>query len=267
MTESSDAGGSRRARRADARAPRRRATFFSVVGELFITVGVLALLFVAWQLWIGDWIGAAQKNAVGESISEQWAQAYATSTPSSPAPSESPTPQKTTAPTTKPVVIDEPKDAEVFGVMYIPRFGKDYHVPMAGGVSRPRTLDPIGIGHYPGTPMPGAKGNVALAAHRTTYGKPFNQIAELRLNDPIIIETEAGWYVYRFRTLEYVKPDAVDVLLPVPQEHDVKADGRYLTMTSCSPMYYKSERIVAYSVFESFTARADGPPDVMKGRK
>jgi len=87
------------------------------------------------------------------------------------------------------------------------------------------------------------------------------------VNDPIVIETKAGWYTYRFRNLEYVKPDAVDVLLPVPQEQDVHADGRYLTMTSCSPMYFKSERIVAYSVFESFTPRADGRPSVLKGVK
>jgi len=238
-----------------------------VLGELFITAGVLALLFVAWQLWIGDWIGAAQKNAEGSSISEQWASEFAASpTPTvTPSPTASATPEPTK--TAEPVIIPEAKNGAVFGVMYIPRFGKDYQVPMAGGVSRPITLDPIGIGHYPGTPMPGAVGNVSLAAHRTTYGKPFNKIAKLRLDDPIIIETKAGWYVYRFRNLEYVKPGAVDVLLPVPQEEGVKADGRYLTMTSCSPMYWKTERIVAYSVFESFTPRADGPPDVLKGVK
>ncbi|MBN9170067.1 MAG: class E sortase, partial [Microbacterium sp.] len=76
----------------------------------------------------------------------------------------------------------------------------------------------------------------------------------------IVIETPQGWYTYRFRTLEYVKPDAVDVLLPVPQESGLSADGRYLTMTSCSPMYSKAERIVAYSSFESFTPRAAGAP-------
>lgn len=270
MTESPDSGDLRRARRGRAAARRRPATFFGVVGEILITVGVLTLLFVAWQLWIGDWIGAAQKNAAGQSISEQWAREFATSAPDeSAAPSQTPDAAASPNPhhSAKPVILKEPKDAQVFGVMYIPRFGKDYNVPMAGGVTRARTLDPIGIGHYPGTPMPGATGNVALAAHRTTFGKPFNQIAKLRLNDPIIIETKAGWYVYRFRNLEYVKPDAIDVLNPVPQEDHVAADGKYLTMTSCSPMYYKSERIVAYSVFESFTPRADGPPSVLKGVK
>ena len=52
---------------------------------------------------------------------------------------------------------------------------------MAGGVTRARTLDPIGIGHYPGTKMPGEVGNFAVAAHRTTWGKPFNRIAELHV--------------------------------------------------------------------------------------
>ncbi|WEG08983.1 class E sortase [Microbacterium horticulturae] len=266
MTHLADAGQSRRARRAKSRA-RSGATFIGVLGELFLTVGVLALLFVAWQLWIGDWIGAAQKNAVGSSISQQWAAEFDTPPASTPTATPDPTVSATPDPAAEPVILPEAKNGKVFGVMYIPRFGKDYQVPMAGGVTRPVTLDPIGIGHYPGTPMPGAKGNVSLAAHRTTYGKPFNKIAKLRLNDPIIIETKAGWYVYRFRNLEYVKPSAVDVLLPVPQEKDVKADGRYLTMTSCSPMYWKSERIVAYSVFESFTPRADGPPDVLEGVK
>ena len=65
--------------------------------------------------------------------------------------------------------------------------------------------------------MPGEVGNFAVAAHRTTYGKPFNRIAELHVNDAIVVETADGWYTYRFRTLEYVTPDEVEVLLPVPQ--------------------------------------------------
>src|SRR5487761_2787659 len=28
----------------------------------------------------------------------------------------------------------------------------------------------LGPGHYPGTPLPGEKGNVAIAGHRTTWG-------------------------------------------------------------------------------------------------
>ena len=35
---------------------------------------------------------------------------------------------------------------------------------------------------------------------------------------------------------------------------------RYITMTSCSPMYAMTERIVGYGLFESFTPRAAGEP-------
>lgn len=231
--------------------PRRRATVVGVLGELLITAGVIVLLYVVWQLWVGDLIYGAERNATGQQLSQEWAQAY----PSTNDPDE---PEQPTA--VDPVIRPEPSDAERFGVMHIPRFGSDYAVPMAGGVSRARTLDPIGIGHYPGTSMPGEPGNFAVAAHRTTWGKPFNRIAELRVGDPIVVETPDGWYTYRFRTLEYVRPDQVDVLLPVPRQADVPAGTAYITMTSCSPMYSMTERIVAYGVFESFTPRSAGAP-------
>ena len=36
-----------------------------------------------------------------------------------------------------------------------------------------------GPGHYPGTPLPGEPGNVAIAGHRTTYLHPFYNLNEL----------------------------------------------------------------------------------------
>lgn len=230
-----------------------------MLGELLITLGVVALLFVAWQLWIGDWIIAAEHDAVGNSLSQDWA-ASASPSPSPSASADAPADTTRPAVTVDPVVMAQPGDGQVFAVMHVPRFGSNYAVRMAGGVTRPKTLDPIGIGHYPGTAMPGETGNMAVAAHRTTFGKPFNLIATLHVGDAIVMETPQGWYTYRFRTLEYVKPDAVEVLLPVPQQVGVAADGKYLTMTSCSPMFSKAERIVAYSTFESFTPRSAGAP-------
>ncbi|MDT0182567.1 class E sortase [Microbacterium sp. ARD31] len=246
----------RSARRAEGSPPRRRVSVVGVFGELLITAGVLVFLYVGWQLWLGDVIYGAQANAEGAELSETWAEQYE---PTEPAPSA--TPDDTADPAAvEPVVLPEPQGTEDFAVMRVPRFGDDYAVTMAGGVTRAGTLDRARIGHYPGSKMPGEVGNFAVAAHRTTYGAPFNRIAELRVGDAIVVETEAGWYTYRFRTLEYVTPDEVEVLLPVPQEMDAPAGTRYLTMTSCSPLYSLAERIVAYSVFESFTPRSDGPP-------
>jgi len=226
-----------------------------VIGELLITAGVVALLYVSWQMWIGDIIIGSERSAEARELSEEWQQQYE-ATPL-PAPTASATGEPAAV---EPIVLPEAADAEIFGNMYVPRWGADYVQKIAGGTTRARTLDPIGIGHYAGTPMPGAEGNVALAAHRTTFGKPFNQIADLHVGDAIVIETADGWYTYRFRTLEYVQPDQVEVILPVPQQEGVAANGRYLTMTSCSPMYSLAERIVGYSVFESFTPRSAGAP-------
>jgi sortase A len=240
------------------RTPRRRTSVVGVIGEVLITAGIIVLLYVVWQLWVGDLIYGAERNAEGTELSQEWQAQYDAEHPqAAPAPTASTAPDPVTAP---PPVLSEPGDGEEFAVMRIPRFGPDYVVRMAGGVTRARTLDPIGIGHYPGTKMPGEPGNFALAAHRTTWGKPFNRIADLHVGDAIVVETQDGWYTYRFRTLEYVKPNEVEVLLPVPQAMDVPAGTPYITMTSCSPMYAMTERIVAYGVFESFTPRSAGEP-------
>ncbi|QIG41123.1 class E sortase [Microbacterium sp. 4R-513] len=233
-----------------------------VLGELLITAGVITLLYVGWQLWIGDVIYGAERSAQAEEQSRLWQEEYEDHIAATPQATETPAPADTTA---EPVILPQPADAQIFGIMHIPRFGPDYQVNIAGGITRAHTLDPIGIGHYPGTQMPGEIGNFALAAHRTTWGKPFNRIAELHVGDPLVIETPDGWYTYRFRTLEYVRPSTVEVLLPVPQATGVAANGRYLTMTSCSPMYSLAERIVAFSVFDSFTPRSAGPPSSLNG--
>ena len=239
------------------RTPRRRTSVVGVIGEVLITAGAIVLLYVVWQLWVGDLIYGAERNAEGTELSQEWQAQYEDQNPeAAPAPTEDALTDPEVQPVTAaPPVLAQPADAETFAIMRIPRFGADYAVPMAGGVTRARTLDPIGIGHYPGTKMPGEVGNFALAAHRTTWGKPFNRIADLHVGDAIVVETKEGWYTYRFRTLEYVTPNEVEVLLPVPQAMDVPAGTAYITLTSCSPMYAMTERIVAYGVFESFTPR------------
>lgn len=241
---------SRRATRA-----RPRATFTGVLGELLITVGVVVLLYVGWQMWIGDWIMGAENNAQGQELSQEWADDPVI------APTAAPTPDPTATPATpEPIALPQPKDGKTFAVVHIPRFGDGYAVKAAGGVTKPRTLDKGLLGHYPGTAMPGQVGNFALAGHRTTWGAPLGPIADLRLGDAIVVETPEGWYTYRFRTLEYVKPSAVDVLDTVPRAGNQTDGDRYITLTSCSPRYSNAERIIAYGLFEAFQPRADGPP-------
>jgi len=235
--------------------PRRRASALGVIGELLITIGVLALLYVSWQMWIGDMIIGAQKHEEARAVSQSWLDAAATAPPPEPT-------DPASEPAAEPVipVLGQPGHGDVFGVMFVPRFGSEWTFNIAGGVTRRDILDQGEIGHYPDTAMPGEIGNTVYAAHRWTSGQPFDPIDKLVVGDAIVIQTPDGWYTYRFRTLEYVQDTQVEVLLPVPQEVGVAADGRYLTLTSCAPKLNMLERIIAYALFEDFTPTADGPP-------
>lgn len=244
---------SRRARRVRSRP---RVSVLGVIGELLITVGVVALLFVAWQMWIGDMIIGEQKHAEADALSQSWITADA-----APSESASPEPTATTdAPEVPIPVLGQPEYGDQFGVMFVPRFGADWKFTIASGTSRKDILDLGQIGHYVDTAMPGQVGNTAYAAHRWTSGQPFDPIDRLVVGDAIVIQTPDGWYTYRFRTLEYVQDTQVDVLLPVPQQSGIEANGRYLTLTSCAPKLNMLERIIAYAVFDEFTPTADGPP-------
>jgi sortase A len=149
-------------------------------------------------------------------------------------------------------------------VMYVPRFGADYARSVSEGVETATVLDRNGIGHYPGTQMPGQVGNFAVAAHRTTHGAPFKQLATLQVGDRLYVQTQDGYYTYDFRGLEYVRPTGVGVLDPVPQLPGVAPTDRILTMTSCNPLFSAAERIIAYASLESWQPSSAGPPAAIK---
>src|SRR5947199_8113700 len=53
-----------------------------------------------------------------------------------------------------------------------------------------------GAGHYPQTSLPCEGGNVGIAGHRTTYGRPFANIDRLAPGDTIILDTPIGSCTY-----------------------------------------------------------------------
>ena len=66
-----------------------------------------------------------------------------------------------------------------------------------------------GPGHYPGTPLPGQRGTVAIAGHRTTYGAPFRKIDKVRPRDEIVVTMPYGRFTYRVERTRIVPPTAV----------------------------------------------------------
>ncbi|MEO7348649.1 MAG: class E sortase [Terrimesophilobacter sp.] len=239
----------RRALTRTRRRERRRLSVMGVLGEVFVTAGVLVFLFLGWQLWLNDIIVGDQQNHVAASLAESW-DAGNTNVNQESKPVDF----------GEPAVTATPKEDATFAVLYVPRFGSDWAREVAEGIGVRAVLNTGRIGHYPTTQLPGQLGNVALAAHRLAYGAPFRDIDQLQLGDKLYIKTQDGYYTYSFRNLEYVGPQGVGVLEPVPQRVGDTATESLLTIMSCNPKYSVAERLIAYSVFESWRPISAGPP-------
>ncbi|MGO4803928.1 class E sortase [Arthrobacter sp. 2MCAF15] len=231
--------------------PRGLLLVVQVMGELLLTGGVLALLFVAWQLW---WTNVEADGVQSAAVKQFVQQHPATITDAAPQTGAG------SAPGAAPVPVGKaPGHGEAIGVIYVPRLGADYSRPIVEGTSQD-VLDTLGLGHYPGTAMPGAPGNFVVAGHRQTHGAVLDNIHMLVPGDKIYVQTADGFYTYVFRNQEIVLPDRTDVLAPVPTEPGATPEQRILTMTSCNPRFGSQERIIAYSVFESWQPLSAGPP-------
>ena len=160
-----------------------------------------------------------------------------------------------------PIVMAAPDEpSTVFGVVYIPRFGPDLQ-PAAGGGRRSRRSSILWVlGRYDSSTMPGGIGNFAVAGHRQTHGAVLDAIHTLVPGDKIYVQTKDGYYTYVFRNNQIVLPNRGDVLLPVPTQAGATPTERFMTMTSCNPRFGAEERIIAYSVMESWQPASAGPP-------
>jgi len=217
----------------------------SVIGELLVTAGVLTLLFVVWQLYWTDLTSGRAQAATVSSLEQQW---EATATPAPTATQSAPT-----------VDVDQtPPTGDAFAIVYVPRFGSDYAVPVVEGTGTAELKE--GIGHYADSAMPGEVGNFAIAGHRVTYGKPFNLIADLQDGDAVVVATADQWFTYRVRSHEIVSPQQVSVIAPVPDEPGETPTQAWLTMTACHPMHSAKQRYIVHASLESVQDRSAGPP-------
>ena len=93
-----------------------------------------------------------------------------------------------------------------------------------------------GAGHYPQTPLPCEPGNVAIAGHRTTYGKPFHNLDLLKPGDTIVLETPIGSCTYKMVPPPFiVAPTDTSVVDPTPVPT--------LTLTTCHPKGSARQRL------------------------
>jgi len=94
-----------------------------------------------------------------------------------------------------------------------------------------------GAGHYPQTPLPCEGGNVSIAGHRTTYGRPFGNVDQLKPGDTIELTTPIGGCVYQVAKDPFVvAPTDMSVIDPTAE--------RSLTLTTCHPKGSAAQRLI-----------------------
>nr|WP_329155307.1 MULTISPECIES: class E sortase [unclassified Streptomyces] len=235
--------------------------------ELAVTVGVVLLLFVVHQLW---WTNRQAQEAARDQVDRlerQW-DARLPSPGASPEPGDgaadgargsgrlaSPGAPGGRAAAPSP----RPRADLAYAVLRIPRLGLT--VPVAEGTSKAAVLNRGYVGHYPHSAQPGEWGNVALAGHRNTHGEPFRHLDRLRTGDTVTLDTARTRATYTIRRiLPRTTPGDGTVLAAVPRSgvhpsYGFTAPGAYLTLTTCTPAYTSTYRLVVWGVLRSTQSR------------
>jgi sortase A len=111
-----------------------------------------------------------------------------------------------------------------------------------------------GAGHYPDTPLPCEVGNVAIAGHRTTYGRPFHNVDLLEPGMKVTLQTPIGECTYEITEEPFaVSPKQVDVVANTPDE-------AMLTLTTCHPKGSARQRLIIKATMVSSTIDGQGSP-------
>ncbi|GAA3535110.1 class E sortase [Amycolatopsis ultiminotia] len=138
-------------------------------GEVFITLGVVVLLFMVYEVWVTDLFSAEKQSVASDQLDGDWAK------------------DRTLHP--------ELVDGKAFARIHIPSFGADFNFTVQEGTGENALA--VGPGHYKGTALPGEPGNFGIAGHRVGKGAPFNDLDNLSSCDEIVIETQTDFYLYK----------------------------------------------------------------------
>jgi sortase A len=268
------------------------------IGQALITLGVVVLLFVVYEVYVTDLFGERKQAAATSALDAQWSGQATASTGGTAVTTVVETAQAT-------AVVDAEKQAvdprtrkkaydtslgEGFAKIYVPAFGADFVFTIIEG-TQPDDLY-AGPGHYPDTQYPGQAGNFAVAGHRVSKGSPFNDLGLLASCDALVIETQDDWSVYRVlpmadevatwsstkrdhcsgvepQTGQYaqvtgrtiVDPSDYAVVLPVPGVTSTEVPRgaeRLITLTTCHPQFSDAQRMIIHGILVKSYAKAPG---------
>jgi sortase A len=241
--------GSHRSDAHDTRKAQRRLMLLSGFGEVLISLGAIMALYVVYTLWWTNVEANKAASAETNQIQQQFQQQLGT--PNVPGQA----PKSTFAP------------SEGFALMTIPAIGKT-DIPVMQGVDKAKVLDKGAVGHYttPATAMPwDPTGNFAVAAHRRTYGEPFRYINQLQVGDHVVLETSHGWYVYTLdKELPQTDPANIGTIAPIPKGGPYTKAGKYITLTTCTPEWASTYRLIWWGHLERVDPLNGPPPPELK---
>ncbi|MFH8578798.1 class E sortase [Streptomyces zaomyceticus] len=207
-----------------ARVRNRIAGIISVFGELLITAGVVLGLFVVYSLWWTNVLADRAADKDGAQVRDRWADG--------------------------PGQLDT-KDG--IGFLHVPAMNNGEVLVKQGTDSG---ILNNGVAGFYTDPIKSAlpqdkQGNFTLAAHRDGHGAKFHNIHKLKNGDSIVFESKDTWYVYKvYKTLPETTKYNVDVLQPVPKESGKTKPGRFITLTTCTPMYTSDYRYIVWGELE-----------------
>jgi len=189
-------------------------TLMLLISDVLITFAIFAIMYAAYQTVWSKQVSQKHVAVAKAQVERNWKEAPAT----------------------------EPAIHQGFALAYIPRLkDKVWGLPISKGVSSAELMS--GLGSYPDNALPGAKGNFALAGHRSTYGEPLANIDQLKQDDEVIIQTADNWYIYKLVLDEIVDPDATWVLDSNPGGIVNKTGvEEMITLTTCDPRWGSTHR-------------------------
>lgn len=261
-----------------------------VSAEVVTTVGVVVALLVVHQVWWTNRQAAAAAQEQVRALEEEWSRFGEGDPPGDggslgdegslgggvevpdPAGDAGETPSGTDSgvvggggPAAPPPVTPPaprravPAPDRAYAVLRIPRLG--LAVPVAQGVDKRAVLDKGYAGHYPGTARPGERGNFALAGHRNTHGEPFRYINRLVAGDELLVDVRGTRYTYVVgKVLKQTTARDTGVIAPVPRSvvkpaYGYTEPGAYITLTTCTPEYTSTYRLVVWGALTSSPSR------------
>jgi sortase A len=223
------------------------------IGQTLITFGLVVLLFVFYEVYVTNWFSDREQAKVQKQITETFKKG-----------------EDVTLPLPGGKVSTIPLGTGIAN-LYIPRLGKDYKWTIVEGTSQ--TQLEKGPGHYSRTALPGQVGNFAVAGHRVGKGEPFLNVDHLQPGDAVVVETESHWYVYDIKGTEHgltqkdsdgipgreiVDPSDSLPLYSVPDHPGKAPTERLMTMTTCTPKFSASQRMIVYAKWVASYSKATG---------